>query len=69
MAGSLIDMLARPRVFARFAASASAASARALADGHPVGVWGECGLERLHPNGEREALEPDDDDEAAARDD
>lgn len=63
MASSVIDLLARPLVFARVAVSASAAAARALADGHPVGVWGENGLVRLHPSGRREPAMTGGDDE------
>lgn len=68
MASSVIDLLDRPLVFARVAVSVSAAAARALADGQPVGVWSEDGLERLHPNGHREpAISGGDDEDSTDR--
>ena len=53
MTTSVIDMLARPLIFARITASASAAAARALADGRPVGLWQSGVLFRQHPDGSR----------------
>lgn len=53
MTASVIDLLARPRVFARVTASAAAASARALADGNAVGLWHSVVLLRQRPDGSR----------------
>ncbi|NHZ99034.1 hypothetical protein [Massilia sp. CCM 8734] len=67
MAASVVDLLARRRVFCRFLASASAAAARALADGHTVAVWDGEKLYRLYPDGRRESIHQDVDDEAPER--
>lgn len=67
MNASVVDLLARRRVFARFVASASAASARALADGRTVAVWDGETLHRLYPAGRREPVHQEVDDEAPER--
>lgn len=65
MSASVVDLLARRRVFGRFVASASATAARALADGRTVAVWDGGQLLRQHPNGLREPIHQEVDDEAA----
>lgn len=63
MAASVVDLLARRRVFGLFVASASAAAARALADGRAVAVWDGGQLYRQHPDGRREPVQQEVDDE------
>lgn len=65
MPSSVIDLLARPRAFGRFVASALAASASALAEGRSVAVWDGARLCRQHPDGSREPLEQESADETA----
>lgn len=67
MTASVVDLLARRRVFCRFVASASAAAARALADGSTVAVWDGETLHRLHPDGHRESIHQEVDDAAPER--
>ena len=64
---SVVDLLARRRVIGRFVASASAVAARALANGHSVAVWDGGRLYRQHPDGHREPIHQEVDDEAADR--
>lgn len=67
MTASVVDLLARRRVFGRFIASASAAAAKKLADGRSVAVWDGGRLHRLHPDGRRESIHQEVDDEASER--
>lgn len=62
---SVVDLVARRRVFGRFVASASAAAARALAEGRAVAVWGDGRLLRQHPDGRRELIHQEVHDEAS----
>jgi hypothetical protein len=65
MPASVVDLVAKRRVFGRFVASASAASSRALADGRTVAVWSDGRLLRQHPDGRRERIHQEVHDEAA----
>lgn len=65
MTRSVVDLVARRRVFGRFAASASAAAARALVNGSTVAVWDDGQLLRQHLDGRREPIQEEVDDEAA----
>ena len=67
MSISVVDLVARRRVFGRFVASASAAAARTLADGRSVAVWDGSRLHRQHPDGHREPIHHEVDDEAPER--
>lgn len=53
MTASVIDMLARPLVFARVTTSALTAATLTLADGHAVGFWHSGVLLRKQADGRR----------------
>lgn len=61
---SVVDLVTGRRVFGRFVASASAAAARALANGHTVAVWDDGQLLQQHTSGHREPIPQEVDDEA-----
>lgn len=53
---SVIDLLERPKVFARVATATVAAAARALADGGPYALWDDGVLVLLYPDGHCERM-------------
>jgi hypothetical protein len=67
MTVSVVDLVTKRRVFARFVASASASAAKAVADGQPVAIWNSGRLHRQYLDGRHERIEPEVHDEAAER--
>lgn len=53
---SVIDLLERPKVFARVATATVAAAARALAAGGPYALWEDGVLVLLYPDGHCERM-------------
>jgi len=53
---SVIDLLERPKVFARVATATVAAAARALAAGGPYALWEDGVLVLLYPDGHCECV-------------
>lgn len=53
---SVIDLLERPKLFARVATATVAAAARALADGGPYALWDDGILVLLYPAGHCERM-------------
>jgi len=53
---SVIDLLERPKVFARVATATVAAAARAMAAGGPYALWEDGVLVLLYPDGHCERV-------------
>lgn len=58
---SVIDLLERPKVFARVATATVAAAARALAEGGPYALWEDGMLVLLYPDGHCERVDENND--------